>query len=96
VDHLDQDRNTIDEYGLDLIRVLSKFDASAISRGDFQDEGDLEPVVEDIFNRADGLDKVLVDCWMELGTAMMFQENVDLHWPRPGVRLASMRGSLIA
>jgi len=27
---------------------------------------------------------------------MVFQELVNLHWPKPGVRLASMRGSLIA
>ena len=67
-DHLVQNRRGIREHGLDLIGVLSDFscfleNSSDISGGTAVGGGSS---TDDIFNRADGLDKVLLDCWMEL------------------------------
>ena len=68
VEHLEHDRCTILEYGLDLIGILISF--SCFMEGGSDVSGGSEfgggPDAEDIFNRADGLDKVLLDCRIEL------------------------------
>ena len=68
VEHLEHDRCAILEYGLDLIGVFVSLSCfvecgSNVSGGSEVGGG---PDAEDIFNRADGLDEVLLDCWMIL------------------------------
>jgi hypothetical protein len=64
-DHLEQDRGGVHEYGFDLVRVLSDLSCSLEGSGDVFGGIVVGHVLstEDIFNRADGLDEVLLDCW---------------------------------
>ena len=67
-DRLKQDRDAILKNGLDHVRGVESScfleDISNVSGGG---EGGvrLRPDTEDPFNRADGLDEILLDCWME-------------------------------
>jgi len=68
VEHLEHYRCAILEYGLDLIGVPVSFSrflegGSDVSGGSEVGGG---TDAEDIFNCADGLDEVLLDCRMEL------------------------------
>lgn len=65
-DHLVQDRCGVDEYGLDLIGVVPKLSCSLEGSGEVSGGRvfGLGSDGEDIFNRADGLDKVHLDCWL--------------------------------
>lgn len=67
-DHLEQDWRSVDEYGLDLVGVLANF-------GGFPHHGSNISMIsvfmyradmEDIFDCTNGLDKVLLDCQVEL------------------------------
>ena len=67
-DHLEQDRSTVQEYGLDLTAVLAGFSCPLEGGGNVSGVSVVGggPDAKDIFNRADGLDEILLDCFMEL------------------------------
>jgi len=65
-DHLEQDRRGVHEYGLDLVGVPSELSCFLKGSGDVS-RGIVVghvPSTEDIFNRTDSLDEILLDCWM--------------------------------
>jgi len=65
-DHLEQGRRGVHEHGLDLVGVLSELSCFLEGSGDVS-RGIVVghvPGTEDIFNCADSLDEVLLDCWM--------------------------------
>ena len=65
-DHLEQDRRGVHEYGLDLVGVVPNFSRSLEGSGNVS--GGIAVGhglgTDDVFDRADGLDEVFLDCWM--------------------------------
>ena len=63
-EHLEQDRPTISEHGLDPIRVLANLSRFLHGGGDISGGTVVGCGIDtkNIFNRTDGLDKVLLDC----------------------------------
>jgi len=65
-EHLGQDRRAVHEHGLDRIGVIASLGYFQEGFSDVPGGSEVVGGLEDIFNRADGLDEVLLDCWMEL------------------------------